>query len=229
MMYAAAFAASSKPERTRSMETVMDSKYYENLPDEEVVGRARDGEHTAVDYLMEKYKNLVRKKARTMFLVGGDTDDLIQEGMIGLYRAIRDYNEDKQASFQTFANLCIVRQIYSAIKASNRQKNIPLNTYISIYATVTDEQGNAIGENFLLDEIMDLTGESPEDIVIDRENVAHMEKIFKDSLSKLEEKVLNLYLNGMTYTQIAEIMGRTPKSIDNALQRIKGKLAVVQQ
>lgn len=211
------------------METVMDSKYYENLPDEEVVGRARAGEHTAVDYLMEKYKNLVRKKARTMFLVGGDTDDLIQEGMIGLYRAIRDYNEEKQASFQTFANLCIVRQIYSAIKASNRQKNIPLNTYISIYATVTDEQGNTIGENFLLDEIMDLTGESPEDIVIDRENVAHMEKMFKDSLSKLEERVLNLYLSGMTYTQIAELMGRTPKSIDNALQRIKGKLTAVQQ
>lgn len=211
------------------MEIVMDGRHYENLTDEEVVRRAKAGEDRAVDYLMEKHKNLVRKKARTMFLVGGDTDDLIQEGMIGLYRAIRDYNEEKQASFQTFANLCIVRQIYSAIKASNRQKNIPLNTYISIYATVTDEQGNAVGENFLLDEIMGLAGDSPEDIVIDRENVARMEKMFKDSLSKLEEKVLELYLSGMTYTQIAEAMGRTPKSIDNALQRIKGKLATVQQ
>lgn len=211
------------------MKIVMDSRHYENLADEEVVRRAKAGEDKAVDYLMEKHKNLVRKKARTMFLVGGDTDDLIQEGMIGLYRAIRDYNEEKQASFQTFANLCIVRQIYSAIKASNRQKNIPLNTYISIYATVTDEQGNAVGENFLLDEMMGLAGDSPEDIVIDRENVARMEKMFKDSLSKLEEKVLGLYLNGMTYTQIAEAMGRTPKSIDNALQRIKGKLATVQQ
>lgn len=201
----------------------MGKERFEHLSDEQIVCLAKS-EDEAVDFLMEKYKNFVRSKARTMFLVGGDTDDLIQEGMIGLYRAIRDYDANKNTSFATFANLCIARQIYTAIKASNRQKNIPLNTYISFYSTTSGQDG----ENFLLDELREQTGLSPEDIIIDKENVDRIYEIFRDSLSKLEKKVLERYLGGMTYTEIAYSLKREPKSIDNALQRIKGKLAKVE-
>ena len=184
---------------------------YDNIKDEELIARFRKGEEGISDYLMEKYKELVRKKARAMFLIGGDTDDLIQEGMIGLFKAVRDYQPDKEASFQTFARLCIDRQMYNAIQNSNRQKHQPLNSYVSL--SHEDEEGNF--EDFHM--------ENPESILIDRENVEALENEIKKSLSPLENRVLQLYLDGNGYMDIARILGKTPKSIDNALRRIRGK------
>lgn len=197
---------------------------YGQLSDEQIVLLAQNQDKDATDYLMEKYKNLVRKKARTLFLAGGDGDDLIQEGMIGLYHAIRDYQEDRQTKFSTFAGMCVTRQMYTAIKAFNRQKNLPLNTYISLYAKKEKDLGNWEEERFLLDEFMQLSSDNPEDIVINRENFDLLNLRFRKSLSKLEQNVLDLYLSGMTYTQIATELKRSAKTIDNALQRIKNKL-----
>ena len=187
---------------------------YNETADETLIRRLRAGESAIADYLMEKYKGLVKKKARAMFLIGGDTDDLIQEGMIGLFKAVRDYQPDREASFQSFANLCIYRQIYSAIKSSNRQKHQPLNTYVSLSSSETEE------------DLRDTYAEhdNPESILIDRENVSALENEMEKSLSFLENRVLHLYLEGNSYTEIAEILGKTPKSIDNALRRIRKKI-----
>lgn len=187
---------------------------YNELADEVLIERLRAGETTIADYLMEKYKGLVRKKARAMFLIGGDTDDLIQEGMIGLFKAVRDYQPDREASFQSFANVCIDRQIYSAIKSSNRQKHQPLNTYVSL----SDKEA----EENLRDSCAE--HDNPEAILIDRENVTALKKEIEKSLSPMEKQVLRLYLDGNGYMEIAGILGKTPKSIDNALQRIRGKM-----
>ena len=159
---------------------------YNEMTDEALIERLRAGESAIADYLMEKYKGLVRKKARAMFLIGGDTDDLIQEGMIGLFKAVRDYQPDRESSFQSFANICIDRQIYTAIKSSNRQKHQPLNTYVSL------SDGEA-EENFR-DSCVE--HDNPESILIDRENVAALENEMKKSLSPLENRVLQLYLDG---------------------------------
>lgn len=187
---------------------------YNETADEILIGRLRDGETAIADHLMEKYKGLVRKKARAMFLIGGDTDDLIQEGMIGLFKAVRDYRPGHEASFQSFANMCIDRQMYSAIKSSNRQKHQPLNTYISLSSSETEEN--------LRDSCVE--HDNPESILIDRENVKALEKEMEKSLSSLENKVLELYLDGNGYREIAEILGKSPKSIDNALHRIRTKI-----
>ena len=168
---------------------------YDQYSDEELIFRLRQGETEISDYLMEKYKEFVRKKARAMFLIGGETDDLIQEGMIGLFKAIQNYQSDREASFQTFAGLCIDRQLYSAVQNSNRQKHLPLNTYISL----SNEE-----ESEHLEGSWDSRTEDPESIVIDQESTRNMK--------------------GYGYVKIAEIMGKTPKSIDNALQRIRGKI-----
>ena len=187
---------------------------YNEMTDEVLIERLRAGESAIADYLMEKYKGLVRKKARAMFLIGGDTDDLIQEGMIGLFKAVRDYQPDRESSFQFFANICIDRQIYTAIKSSNRQKHQPLNTYVSLSDGEAEENfGDSCVEH-----------DNPESILIDRENVAALENEMKKSLSPLENRVLQLYLDGNGYMDIARILGKTPKSIDNALQRIRGKI-----
>ena len=187
---------------------------YNETADEILIGRLRDGETAIADHLMEKYKGLVRKKARAMFLIGGDTDDLIQEGMIGLFKAVRDYRPGHEASFQSFANMCIDRQMYSAIKSSNRQKHQPLNTYISLSSSETEEnlRGSCVEHG------------NPESILIDRENVKALEKEMEKKLSALENKVLELYLDGNGYREIAEILGKSPKSIDNALHRIRRKI-----
>ena len=185
---------------------------YDNIKDEELIARFREGEEGISDYLMEKYKELVRKKARAMFLIGGDTDDLIQEGMIGLFKAIQDYRSDREASFHTFAGICIDRQLYSAVKNSTRQKHIPLNSYVSL--SEEEETGTLEG----------LWSENPEALVIDRENTGLLEKEISKALSPMENKVLDLYLRGYGYVQIAEMMGKKPKSIDNALQRIRMKI-----
>ena len=189
-------------------------KQYDKIKDEELIFRFKQGETEILDYLMEKYKNMVRKKARAMFLIGGDTDDLIQEGMIGLFKAVRDYQPEKEASFQTFARICVDRQIYNAIQNSNRQKHQPLNSYISL--------SQEDGENE--EHLPDMWVENPESIIIDQENVRDLEQEITCTLSPMENQVLDYYLDGNGYTEIAKIMGKTPKSIDNALQRIRGKI-----
>ena len=189
-------------------------KQYDGIKDEELIFRFKNGESEILDYLMEKYKNMVRKKARTMFLIGGENDDLIQEGMIGLFKAVRDYQSDKDATFQTFASICVDRQIYNAIQSSNRQKHQPLNSYVSL-----SEQG---GENE--EHLGDTWVENPESIIIDQENVENLEQEITTTLSPMENQVLEYYLAGNGYGEIAELMGKTPKSIDNALRRIRTKI-----
>ena len=171
---------------------------YGQCSDEELIERLRKG--------------TVKKRARAMYLIGGETDDLIQEGMIGLFKAVQDYRPDREASFRTFAGLCIDRQLYSAVKNSTRQKHIPLNSYVSL--SEEEESGSLEG----------LWSENPEALVIDRETTGILEKEISRALSPMENKVLDYYLRGYGYVQIAEIMGKTPKSIDNALQRIRGKI-----
>lgn len=196
---------------------------FHSVTDEQMVAAARNGDDDAVDFLLEKYKGLVRKKARSLYLIGGDKDDLMQEGMIGLYKAIRSYDSGKNVSFYNFATLCITRQLYTVIKASNRQKNIPLNTYVSLYAPASgnDEEN---GEAFFVDGWAEDEQANPEDIVIDRESALSLEQKLNTRLSKMERGVLQLFLSGMVYTEIAKTMGKSPKSIDNALQRIRKKL-----
>nr|WP_177297271.1 RNA polymerase sporulation sigma factor SigH [uncultured Blautia sp.] len=185
---------------------------YESCSDEELIRRLRQGEKEISDYLMEKYKELVRKRARAMYLIGGETDDLIQEGMIGLFKAVQDYRPDRETSFRTFAALCIDRQLYTAVKNSTRQKHIPLNSYVSL--SEEEESGTLEG----------LWSENPEALIIDRETTGILEKEISKALSPMENEVLSYYLRGYGYVQIAEWMGKKPKSVDNALQRIRGKI-----
>jgi RNA polymerase sporulation-specific sigma factor len=197
---------------------------YEALSDEDIVKRIQAGDQPAIDYLLEKYKYLVRNKAKALFLIGGDKDDLIQEGMIGLYKAIRDYQSNKDNSFFNFADLCISRQIYSAIKASNRKKNIPLNTYISLYTPVYRENSDSDDKENLVDIIHQKNLSNPEELVIDKENTSMIEYELVRRLSDLEKQVLDLYMQDLKYVQIAEVLNKEPKTIDNALTRIKTKL-----
>ena len=191
---------------------------YKKLTDEELIRRLRMGETGIIDYLMEKYKNLVRKEANAMYLLGGETDDLIQEGMIGLFKAIRDFDNTKEASFFHFAELCITRQLYKAVEASNRKKHAPLNSYVSFYSE-NGENGYPLAETLTMDGIG-----NPEQMMIDQENVEQFWKRLRIHLSRMEREVLDQYLAGLHYQQIAEKMGKTPKSIDNALSRIKAKI-----
>jgi RNA polymerase sporulation-specific sigma factor len=195
---------------------------YGSFTDEELLLRMREGEDGITEYLMNKYKNLVRSKAKSMYILGGDRDDLIQEGMIGLFKALQAYDIGRDASFATFADLCVSRQMYSAVQSAGRKKNIPLNTYISLY----DSAGrNHEGEEEVLVNVLAAQSElTPEERVIDRENVEQLEKTIERELSALEKQVLDLYLTGMGYQQIAKVLGRDDKSTDNALQRIKAKL-----
>ena len=203
----------------------MNSEYkYGKLTDEDIVLRIQGGDEPAVDYLLEKYKLLVRNKAKAFYLIGGDKDDLIQEGMIGLYKAIRDFKEDKDNSFFNFADLCISRQIYSAIKASNRKKNLPLNTYISLYEPVYGENNDNEEKEALVNIIHQKNVSNPEELVIDKENTSMIEYELVRRLSDLEKQVLDLYMQDLKYVQIAEVLGKEPKTIDNALTRIKTKL-----
>lgn len=196
---------------------------YGSYSDEELIVRLRDGEERITEYLMNKYKNLVRRKARSMYILGADGDDLIQEGMIGLFKALRDYDSGRDASFLTFADLCVSRQMYTAVQASKRQKHIPLNTYVSLYGSAgTNRDGEE--EESLVNVLSDVAGTNPEDVVIDRDNVIQLEQTIERELSGFEKQVLDLYLTGMSYQQIAKVLGRDDKSTDNALQRIKTKL-----
>ncbi|EOS21963.1 RNA polymerase sigma-H factor [Lachnospiraceae bacterium 3-1] len=191
---------------------------YQSWTDEMLIEALRSGRPELMDYIMEKYKYLVRKRANAMFLIGGDTDDLIQEGMIGLFKAIRDYRQEKDASFFRFADLCITRQIYHAVEASQRKKHQPLNSYISLSTAMGED-----GQDTLLDLLETFENANPEQLFIDRENVKAIQEKVRQSLSVFEQQVLEFYLSGMNYRQIAEKMEKDPKAIDNAMQRIRGK------
>lgn len=194
---------------------------YETKTDEQLVAEIRDGNKELMDFLMVKYKSMVRKKARAMFLLGGENEDLIQEGMIGLIKAVRNYDTKQSASFASFADLCVSRQMYSAIEASKRKKHLPLNSYVSLY----EESGTeGEGKNTpLIDTIESVKENDPEALYFSREYTEAFVEQLKENLSPLENHVLYLHLMGTDYKTIAELLGKSPKSIDNALQRIKGK------
>jgi len=193
---------------------------YAEMPDEDIVDLAQQGEQFAVEFLVDKYKNFVRAKARSYFLIGADKEDIIQEGMIGLFKAIRDYKLDKLTSFRAFAELCITRQIITAIKTATRQKHIPLNSYVSLNKPVYDEES----DRTLIDILSTTRITNPEEIIISREEFIFIEKKMGEILSSLEWKVLMAYLEGKSYQEIAVDLKRHVKSIDNALQRVKRKL-----
>lgn len=193
---------------------------YCDMPDEEVVELAQQGEQFAIEFLVDKYKNFVRAKARSYFLIGADKEDIIQEGMIGLFKAIRDYKLDKLTSFRAFAELCITRQIITAIKTATRQKHIPLNSYVSLNKPIYDEES----DRTLIDILSTTKITNPEEIIISREEFVFIEKKMGEILSSLEWKVLMAYLEGKSYQEIAVDLKRHVKSIDNALQRVKRKL-----
>ncbi|MDI6709800.1 MAG: RNA polymerase sporulation sigma factor SigH [Thermoanaerobacterales bacterium] len=193
---------------------------YQALNDEDIVGFAREGDTEALEFLINKYRHFVRAKARSYFLIGADREDIIQEGMIGLYKAIRDFRLDKLSSFRAFAELCITRQIITAIKTATRQKHIPLNSYISLNKPIYDEDS----DRTLLDIISGSKVTDPEELVISREEFDDIEGKIGELLSSLEWKVLMSYLEGKSYQEIAEDLQRHVKSIDNALQRVKRKL-----
>lgn len=193
---------------------------YELMSDEEVVELVRDNAPEALEYLINKYKNFVRAKARSYFLIGADREDIVQEGMIGLYKSIRDFRGDKLTSFKAFAELCITRQIITAIKTATRQKHIPLNSYVSLDKPIYDEDS----DRTLLDVICGTKVTDPEELFINREEFDDIEGKMSEILSDLERQVLMLYLDGRSYQQIAVELKRHVKSIDNALQRVKRKL-----
>ena len=193
---------------------------FEHMTDEQVVRLAQQADGTALEYLLNKYKNFVRSKARSYFLIGADHEDIVQEGMIGLYKAIRDFREEKLTSFRAFAELCITRQIITAIKTATRQKHIPLNSYVSLNKPIYDEES----DRTLLDVISEGWEANPEEVLINRENVSVIEGRIGKMLSGLEKQVLLRYLEGKSYQEISQEMKRHVKSIDNALQRVKRKL-----
>ena len=211
----------------------MKKEYYEALPDDELIALSREEDSRATEALITRYKEMVRNRARSMFILGGDSEDMIQEGMIGLFKAVRDYDCGRDASFSTFAALCVSRQLYTAVQAFGRKKHMPLNTAVSLNAPVQNTN-DPDGESGLeLEEA--LSGElgaqpageygmNPEKLVIERENLLQLQERIENSLSPLEKQVLDLYLTGMNYVEIARILNRDEKSTDNALQRIRAKV-----
>lgn len=193
---------------------------YEAMTDEMVVAYSNSGDDLAQDHLIRKYKNFVRAKARSYFLVGADSEDIIQEGMIGLFKAIRDFNIEKNSNFKAFAELCVKRQIITAIKTATRQKHIPLNSYVSLNKPIYDDES----ERTLLDVLTAKRSMNPETLFISKQEVTSIKKEIGKHLSKLEWEVLTCFLAGESYQEIAEELNRPVKSIDNALQRVKKKL-----
>ena len=196
------------------------SNEYEEMLDEEVVAIAREGDADAEEYLINKYRNFVKAKVKSYFLIGGDKDDIYQEGMIGLYKAIRDFRPDKLSSFRAFAELCITRQIITAIKTATRQKHIPLNSYVSLNKPVYDEES----DRTLMDVLSTIHISDPEELIISNEEKKKIQSAMTDVLSDLEIEVVKCYLEGKSYQEIACDLDRHAKSIDNALQRVKRKL-----
>lgn len=197
----------------------------EQLPDEEIALLAQQGDTEASEFLLNKYKNFVRSKARSYFLIGADHEDIVQEGMIGLFKAFRDFRPEKLASFRAFAELCITRQIITAIKTATRQKHIPLNSYVSFSKPIYDDES----DRTLLDVITGGRVTNPEEVLIGQEDLDSIESKIGEALSDLEWEVLTAYLEGKSYQEIAEDLKRHVKSIDNALQRVKRKLEKLMQ
>lgn len=197
-----------------------DSDKFEEKNDEDIVLEAQDGNVRAQEYLISKYENFVKSRARSYFLIGADKEDIFQEGMIGLYKAIRDFKKDKITSFKSFAEICVTRQIITAIKTATRQKHIPLNTYISLNKPIYEEES----DRTLLDVLTGLKVTDPEELFISQEQVEAIQNEIVKVLSDLEQEVLMSYLDGKSYQEIACDLDRQAKSIDNALQRIKRKL-----
>lgn len=193
---------------------------YSKLEDNEIIERIHKHDDDAVEYLLKKYGYLVKREVRTVYLIGAEMDDLSQEGMIGLFKAMRDYQPEKETSFATFAGVCIRRQIQNAITNSNRKKHVPLNSYVSLYMNSEED------DNFMLEErLVTSREEDPEKLLIAKEQQKDRNERIRKELSKLEKQVLTLYLQGMSYEAIAEHLGKTEKAVDNALQRIRGKLS----
>ena len=216
-------AVPGEPEQPASVPLLSSSaahSVYEGMTDEDVVALCRTGDSVAVEYLLNKYKNFVRSKARSYFLIGADHEDIVQEGMIGLYKAIRDFRPEKLASFRAFAELCITRQIITAIKTATRQKHIPLNSYVSLNKPLYEEES----DRTLLDVCAEGHSSNPEELIISQEDLRGIHQRIDEVLSDLEQEVLAAYLDGKSYQEIADNLGRHVKSIDNALQRVKRKL-----
>lgn|GEM_PF-181651 len=206
---------------TVAVELLVDpARNLDDIPDELLVECVRVGDALALEFLIQKYKTFVRGKARSYFLIGADREDIVQEGMIGLFKAIRDFRDDKLASFKAFAELCITRQIITAIKTATRQKHVPLNSYISLDKPIYDEDS----DRTLMDVIGGAKVTDPEELIINREEFSDIEYKMSELLSELERNVLMLYLDGRSYQEIAGDLRRHVKSIDNALQRVKRKL-----
>lgn len=203
------------------MSETLDERYekYLSMNDDDVVVLAQQGDGEALEYLLDKYKNFVRGRARSYFLVGADHEDIVQEGMIGLYKSIRDFKPDKQSSFRAFAELCVKRQIITAIKTATRQKHVPLNSYVSLNKPLYGEES----DRTLLD-VIEGRVTNPEELFIGQEDMSHIQEQIGTVLSDLEQQVLAAFLDGKSYQEIAEMLGRHVKSIDNALQRVKRKL-----
>jgi len=193
---------------------------FKDKSDEEIVAQAKSGNNRAQEYLISKYENFVKAKARSYFLIGADKEDIYQEGMIGLYKAIRDFNPEKSTSFKSFAEICVIRQIITAIKTATRQKHIPLNTYISLNKPIYEEES----ERTLLDVLAGIKITDPEELMISKEQIEYIEEKISKVLSGLELEVLTSYLDGKSYQEIASDLEKHSKSIDNALQRVKRKL-----
>lgn len=192
---------------------------YDHLSDEELITRLREGDSSIMDFILDKYKNLVRSHASSMYILGADREDLIQEGMIGLFKAIREYDFGRDAGFYTFADLCISRQMYTAVQNSRRFKHAPLNSYVSL-----NREDGQEGSSPLVELMASGREDDPEKQVIDKENLERLEELIDRELSSFEKEVLDLYRTGMSYSQIAKVLGRDEKSTDNALQRLKNKL-----
>lgn len=202
----------------------MKTQPYHNKTDEELILLLREGDSDIMDFLLEKYKYLVRMKANTMFLLGGDTDDLIQEGMIGLFKAIRDFDQAKESSFSTFASLCISRQIYKAVESASRKKHGPLNTYVSL--SVEEDTG---GNDKWQSPLQASSESNPEHMLIHQESMEQFLNKVNQVLSPMERQVMKLYLEGHDYHQIAQTLDKPEKSIDNALQRMKKKISSLRE
>ena len=195
-------------------------KKYEGYTDEELIHMLRDGNEEIMYYLLDKYKNLVIKKTNALYLIGGDKDDLIQEGTIGLFKAIRDFDENKESSFFHFAHICVTRQLASALEASNRKKHRPLNEYVSLSTKSDDDESS-------LEDFIGIDEDSPEKLILEKEQTQEFWNKIRSNLSKMENNVLDLYLDGYNYNQIADLMKKSPKAIDNALQRIRQKVRII--
>lgn len=196
------------------------SEDFSVLADDEVVKKAKSGNEYALEFLLNKYKNFVKSRSRPYFLIGADREDIIQEGMIGLYKAIRDYDAEKFSNFRAFAEMCVTRQIITAIKTATRQKHMPLNSYVSLSHPVFDDES----DKTLLDTISESSCLDPEEIFINKENFNYIGEKISSILSQKERDILMLYLQGKSYQEMASELDITNKSIDNALQRVKRKL-----